>query len=88
MADKLLQIAAFNLYYRLNRPYTLQSSMIAMAVIHVICRRVGELETVIERMSEDAKRELSSVTARLHDKAAEASAANEDIERLHVSSTH
>jgi hypothetical protein len=46
---------------------------------------VGELETVIERMSEDAKKELGTIGERLQEKTSQVLAANEDVERLQVS---
>jgi hypothetical protein len=50
-----------------------------------VFRRIGELETIIERMSEDGKKELATVGERLQEKTSQVSAANEDIERLQVS---
>jgi len=40
---------------------------------------------VIEKMSEDAKKELLIVTARLQEKISDVAAADEDVERLQVS---
>jgi outer dense fiber protein 2 len=47
--------------------------------------RVRELETVIERMAEDGKKELAVITSRLHDKSAEAADYCRENERLRSS---
>ena len=51
----------------------------------VVFRRVSELETVIEKMSEDAQKELLRVTTKLQEKISELAIADADVDRLQVS---
>lgn len=56
----------------------------SIVFLHSFCRRVEELETLVDRVEEKAKTQVETMTARLHEKSAEVTTLKLEIERLKV----